>query len=155
MVTTRALVCLWGSSQQTCARRTTLTCTLHNFSARKPARRMKARHQGTKLVVRTENCTPRLVAELLRAFHGCTNTPGARRATLGCNLWPQGASAVPFMTVACASHVLVCGKGSTDVLGLFAGCKPIVRTPTNTLVPELEPCEAVSMPNRQPSPTRA
>ena len=47
------------------------------------------------------------------------------------------------MTVACASHVLVCGKGSTDVLGLFAGCKSIVRTPTNTLVPELEPCEAV------------
>ena len=50
---------------------------------------------------------------------------------------------MPFMTVACASHVLVCGKGSTDVLGLFAGCKSIVRTPTNTLVPGLQPLASV------------
>ena len=46
VVATRAPVCLWGSSQQTCARRTTATHTCGNFSARKHARRMKARHQG-------------------------------------------------------------------------------------------------------------
>jgi len=155
MVPTRALVCLWGSSQQTCARRTTLTCTLHNLSARKLARRMQAGHQGTTLVVRIETLHPKVgrrVPVCVPCLHQHT---GARRSTLGCNLWPQGANAVPFMTVACASHVLVCGKGSTNVLGLFVGCKPIVRTPTNALVPELEPCEAVPMPNRQPMPTRA
>ena len=109
----------------------------------------------TTLVVRIETLHPKVGRRAPVCFPWLHQHTGARRSTLGCKLWPQGASAVPFMTVACASHVLVCGKGSTDVLGLFAGCKSIVRTPTNTLVPELEPCEAVPMPNRQPMPTRA
>jgi hypothetical protein len=146
VVATRAPVCLWGSSQQTCARRTPAAHTFGNFSARKPARCIKARHQGglqarwwcfELRMLAPRRYSSSCVLNMPTTCHGLSSRPS--KTCLPTRLHPAhaltGASFISTVTGQCARH------GGMPLLSVSKlQSTPSVRT--RTLEPWLQPSRA-------------